>query len=66
MTPANINRIPNFLKAKSPDKLRALMLRNNVSKGTEFKYFDISFSNGNWYAWFLEDITQQLLRREKV
>lgn len=49
---ANLRRIPNVLSARSPRGLRRLMLNNNVKHGIEFKYFDIQFINGRWFAWF--------------
>jgi hypothetical protein len=48
----NSFRIPQFLVATSPKGLVAAMLKNNLKYGAEFRYFDIQFSNGKWYAWF--------------
>lgn len=30
------------------------MLLNNISKGYFFKYFDIQFANGKWFAWYFD------------
>ena len=59
----NINNVPNFLKAKTPEELRVLMYENNIKAHTEFKYYDISFSKGFWYAWYIQDITKSLLKQ---
>ena len=45
--------IPSFLTARSPEGLRRLMLRNNAKHAMFFKYFDIQFVNGRWYAWYI-------------
>ncbi len=63
MLPANLFLIPSFLKAKTPDKLKELMLENNISKGAEFNYFDIQFVKNNWYAWFYEDISKPAVNK---
>ena len=47
--------IPNFIKAGSPLGLHRLMLMNNLKSGNRYKYQDIQFVNGFWYAWFYED-----------
>ena len=52
MVQGNIDFIPSFLKAKSPEVLRGLMLRNNAQHGVMFKYYDIQFAQGFWWAWF--------------
>jgi hypothetical protein len=53
---AKLNNIPNFLKAKSPQGLRRLMLLNNVKSVIQYTYHDIQFVNGDWYAWYYEPI----------
>jgi len=50
---ANTAHIPNFLVARSPEGLRRLMLVNQVKKGAVFNY-QISFSKGRWYAWYID------------
>lgn len=32
------------------------MLSKNSIEGKEFHYFDISYVNGYWYAWFVNNI----------
>lgn len=48
----NIFRIPNFLQAPSPEKLKELMLLNNLKNDQEFLYFDIQKDGSFWIAWF--------------
>jgi len=63
MSPGNMFNIPNFLQEKTALKLQEKMLKLNVSKGKEYKYFDIQYVNGSWYAWFYEDLEQAVTRR---
>lgn len=63
MLPGNMFNIPNFLKEKTALKLQEKMLKMNVSKGKEYKYFNIQYVNGAWYAWFYEDVEQSVTRR---
>lgn len=42
----------SFLKAKKPEQLRALMVRNNREHGVRIHYFSPQFVNGEWYVWF--------------
>jgi hypothetical protein len=51
-------RIPNFLKARSPQGLRRAMLINNTRNNTFYQYFDIQLNpaDGFWYAWFYKDV----------
>ena len=51
-------RIPSFLKARSPQGLRRLMLLNNTNNATFYQYFDIQFVGGFWFAWFYKDVGQ--------
>lgn len=55
MITPKITRVPKFIKAKTPDKLRELMLATNIKYGAELKYTDIGYQDGNWYAWFIAD-----------
>lgn len=52
--PGNIFNLPTYIKARSPDGLRALMLENNAKRGTEFQYYQIVFADGYWFAWFYD------------
>lgn len=48
--------IKRHLKASNPKQLEIAMLRNNILKGMFFKYEDIQQgSDGQWYAWYLEE-----------
>lgn len=49
-----LRTIPNFIRARSPQRLRVLMLQNNVRKSRKFVY-DIQFAQGFWWAWYDED-----------
>lgn len=54
---ARLDKIPNFLKARTPQGLRRLMFRNNASRSTQFVYHSIQFVDGYWFAWFYETTT---------
>ena len=58
--PANLFKIPRFLKAKDPEALSKAMLQNNISKQTEFEYYSILFVKDTWYAWYYEDIEREV------
>ena len=62
MDPGNIFKIPNFIQEKTPLKLQQAMLNLNASKGKEYKYFDIQYVNGVWYAWYYEDVKETIKR----
>lgn len=49
----NARNIPNYIKARSPQRLRVLMFQNNLRKSHEFKYM-IQFAQGYWWAWYDE------------
>ena len=50
----SISNIPNFIRARSPRRLRVLMFQNNVRKSRSFTY-DIQFDQGFWWAWYFEE-----------
>ncbi|MCA9313774.1 hypothetical protein KDA08_05695 [Candidatus Saccharibacteria bacterium] len=66
----NINNIPTFLKAQSPQRLRRLMLNNNLKYKAVFKYDVMQDSKtGDWYAWYQLDAIEALedvFAKEKV
>ena len=62
MLPANLFKIPRFLEASNPADLSKKMLKNNLGKQMEFKYFDIQFVKGKWYAWYYEDVEMEVKR----
>jgi hypothetical protein len=43
--------IKHYLKAKSPEVLKALMLKNSIEKRCYFDYA-INHDGSNWFAWF--------------
>lgn len=47
----NSRRVPNFLKAASPQGLVRLMLSNNIKLGMQFDY-QIVHDGKSWFAWF--------------
>lgn len=51
---------PFFLRAKTPEDLRKLMLLNNRRHSRKFHYFDFQFVKGSWYCWFEIDETERL------
>lgn len=56
----SLQRIPNYLRARSPQGLRRAMLLNNSKTSTFFQYFDIQHvadpQGGYWYAWYFKDV----------
>lgn len=60
---ANLGNIPDYIKARSPKRLRALMLETNIKYKAEFSYFDIQQDNkGNWIAWFFRPLDNKDFR----
>lgn len=57
MALVKITVVPNFLRAKTPEDLRKAMLMNNARMGAWVEYFDIQKQDGQWIAWFYEDLT---------
>ena len=53
--PGNSLRIPHFLVANTPQALQKLMLETNLLDLCEYKYTNIQFASGKWYAWYLKD-----------
>lgn len=52
---ANLFSIPNFVKASSPQGLRRSMYSVQIKNSMQYKFFDISFVNGVWYAWYFHE-----------
>jgi len=48
--------IPNYISAATPRGLRRLMLSESSKRGRFYKFTDIQFVDGRWYAWFVDDI----------
>ena len=55
MAQGTVFRFPTFIKASTPERLSEAMLKNNIKHGIEFRYFDIQFVKGKWFAWFNYD-----------
>ena len=52
--------IPNYVEARDLKELRASCLKNNLIKQKAFRYQDIQFTNGKWYAFYFEDARIEL------
>ena len=52
---ANILAVPNYVKASSPLGLRRLMFVVQARDSMQYNFFNISFVNGAWYAWYFQD-----------
>ena len=53
---ARLDKIPNYITARTPQGLRRAMLMNNVKHVMQFTYHAIQFVNGSWYAWYYESV----------
>jgi hypothetical protein len=51
--------IKDYLKAKSPESLKVLMLRNSL-KTSRYHDYIITHDGTNWYAWFEFDAEDTL------
>jgi hypothetical protein len=49
----------NYIKAKTPEGLKQLCLKNSVTRGYYFKY-DVIFDGKNWFAWYEEDASDMI------
>lgn len=56
--------IPVYIKARTADDLLFEMAKTNRKHGSNLRYFDISFANGSWYAWYY--LENSKLLKEKV
>lgn len=52
----NLLNIPVSLSADTEKELSQKCLRNNFANNTMFEYYQISFVNNKWVAWFRADI----------
>ena len=63
MQQVSLKRIPNYLKARSPQGLRRLMLLNNARASSFYEYLNIQFipdaKGGYWYCWYYKDVDNQ-------
>jgi hypothetical protein len=63
----NSFNIPHFISAESPERLRALMLENNVKMKAECQYFQIVFDGQRWIAWYYKEADEKgFLLKKKV
>jgi len=49
---ASILGVPNFVKAASPLGLRRFMYQVQLKDSMQYNFFDISFVDGFWFAWY--------------
>lgn len=64
---ARLDRIPNYVTAKSPQGLRRLMLANNIKYSQPLNYHSIQFVNGAWFAWFhVEQSSLKAIKAQKT
>lgn len=61
-----VGRVPKFIQARSPKKLRALMLITQARLGYGTEFFDIQFAQGKWTAWYYDnnDVRQDTVEEE--
>lgn len=50
--------IPNFIKAKSPRRLRLLIIKNNSRLNMAKVHYEYKFDGKHWYAWYDEPFWQ--------
>ncbi len=65
-----INRIPISIKAKTPDELSRKCLKNNLTLGKEFDYYQVIWDGSDWVTWFHGDpqdfnASRRLFREKK-
>jgi hypothetical protein len=48
--------VPNFVRASSKSGLVRAMMRNNHKDKNFYRYFDIQFADGEWVAWYLQEL----------
>jgi hypothetical protein len=51
--------LPNYVKAKTSQGLKALCAENSIKKDRYYKY-QIVFDGKFWFAWYEEDATDSL------
>lgn len=55
---------PNYIKAKSPERLRLLMASLNFKNNEKYIFREIQYVKGWWYAWFDQSVSNEKLMRE--
>lgn len=66
---ASVLRIPNFVKAESPARLRELMLEKNAEKGRQHDWLKGIVYNqkeNKWYAWYDEVVEVDFVSGEII
>jgi hypothetical protein len=57
--------IKYYLKARTPEGLRFLMVQNST-KANKYYGYDIIFANGFWYAWFEDSTDREMLTDDTI
>jgi hypothetical protein len=57
--PGNVHVVPLFVKAKTPEKLVAEMLKNNKRHGKQYQY-DIIHDGKQWVAWYYQNLVDEM------
>lgn len=70
MNEPSVLRIPDFVKARSPKRLRDLMLEVNARDGFQYDWLKagISFNaeDKNWYAWYNRKVDVNFISGEVI
>ena len=54
--------VPHFIKAKNEVELQKAMLRNNITNGYFYRYFDIRpLSKNEWVAWYFKNVEDNVI-----
>lgn len=54
------------ISAASPTELTKEMIKTNVYHGILFKYDNIQFADGKWYAWYIDDSMSSIRRKDRA
>jgi hypothetical protein len=59
-----LSEIPHYISAESPERLRSLMLKNNMRLNSWVNYKYIQYVDGKWYAWYYIDVEKEIILKE--
>ena len=66
----SVLRIPNFVKARSPKRLRELVLEVQARLGLQFDFTTLKFvynpDDKNWYCWYPELVELDMIKGEII
>jgi len=63
---ADVFRIPQFLEARTKQRLVRAMLLNNLKHSMEFNYFGIQKDNGKWIVWYRWPVDRSNIINEAI